>query len=93
MRGRPAQPERRGPAAEGGLSRRVIEQAAVLEGQTLTEYAVSNLVRSARETIQGSQVTELSRRDWKAFTALLQADAEPNEALKRAAKRHRKRRA
>lgn len=73
--------------------KQLIEQAAGLEGQTLTEFAVSNLVQSARETIRGSQVTELSRRDWKAFMTLLDTDAEPNDALKRAARRHRKRRA
>lgn len=70
----------------------LIEQAASELGQSVTEFAVSSLVRDAREVIQQSQQTRLSNRDRAIFLKLLdQADARPNKALKAAARRNKRR--
>jgi len=72
-----------------GELKRLIEQAAVKRGQSVSEYAVSTLVSNAHEVIRQDELTELSRRDRDRFIALLDdADAEPNEALKAAAQRY-----
>jgi uncharacterized protein (DUF1778 family) len=50
---------------------------------------VSTLVREARNVIQEDSVTHLTDRDRDLFIALLDdAEAEPNEALKAAAKQY-----
>jgi len=71
--------------------KRVIEEAAAQLGQSVSDFAVSALVRTARNVIQEGNVTDLSRRDRDVFVALLNnADANPAEALTRAAKRYRR---
>lgn len=70
----------------------LIERAASLQGQTLSQFAISILVQTARETIQQAAVTDLTVRDRNRFMKMLDAPAEPNTALKAAAKRYRARR-
>lgn len=75
----------------GSDLKRTIEQAAAELGQTVSEFAVSTLVRQAQEVIQESQRTRLLNHDRNRFLAALDdADAPPNEALKSAAKKYRK---
>jgi len=69
----------------------VIEQAAAISGQTVTDFAVSTLLREAREVIEHHHVTRLSDRDRDIFLALLDSDSEPNEALVRAAEEYKSR--
>ncbi len=72
--------------------KQVIEQAAGHLGQTVSEFAVSTLVRSAHEVIEQHDRTELSNRDRDIFLAMLDdADAEPNEALAAAAEKYKQR--
>ncbi len=73
-------------------NKKLIERAARSCGQTVTEYAVSTLMAEARETLHKSHTTELSQRDSELFLALLDSDAEPNEALERAADTYRRQR-
>lgn len=69
----------------------VIEEAAASLGQSVSDFAVSTLVRSARQVIQQSNVTELSRRDRDLFLAMLEnTGARPNRALRDAAARYKK---
>jgi uncharacterized protein (DUF1778 family) len=78
------------------LNRRVkevIERAAAVSGQSVSEFAVSTLYRTATEVLEKEQVTRLSNRDRDVFLALLDSDGKPNEALKRAARRYKNRRA
>ncbi len=70
----------------------VIERAAAVSGQSLSDFAVSALYRTAREVLEKEQVTRLSDRDRDVFLAVLNSDAKPGEALKRAAKRYKSRR-
>lgn len=68
----------------------VIEQAATLRGQSLSDFAVSTLVSSAHEVIQQSRVTELSNCDRDIFISVIDdADAHPNEALIDAAREYK----
>jgi len=69
----------------------VIEEAAATLGQSVSEFAVSTLVRQARTVIEQRNVTVLGDRDRDRFIALLDdADARPNPALLKAAKRYKK---
>jgi uncharacterized protein (DUF1778 family) len=71
----------------------LIEKAAAVSGQSVSDFAVSSMLRAAQETIQSAATTRLSLRDGEVFLRMLESDAEPNAALKRAAGRYRKRRA
>lgn len=68
-----------------------IERAASIQGQTLTSFASDVLLKAADEIIQKETVRTLSARDSQTFLALLSSDAEPNAALKAAAKRYKSR--
>ena len=69
----------------------VIEEAAATLGQSVSDFAVSTLVRQARTVIEQRNVTVLSNRDRDRFIALLDdAEARPNPALLKAAKRYKK---
>jgi uncharacterized protein (DUF1778 family) len=71
----------------------VIEEAAAAMGQTVSDFAVSTLVQAARQVVEQRQVTELTNRDRDLFLALLDdTSRRPNEALKEAAAKYRKRR-
>ncbi|TDI39849.1 MAG: DUF1778 domain-containing protein [Acidobacteria bacterium] len=68
-----------------------IERAAAQLGQSVSDFAVSTLVRAAREVIREHDVTELSDRDRDLFISLLEdADASANETLSAAADRYKK---
>ena len=71
----------------------VIERAAAVSGQSVSDFAVSALYRTAREVLEKEQTTRLSNRDRDIFLTALDSDAKPNEALKRAARRYKSRRA
>ena len=71
----------------------LIQRAASLKGQTVTEYVVSRLAEAARQDVREHEVTVLSDRDRDLFLAMLVSDAEPNEAMRRAANRYKERRA
>ncbi len=66
-----------------------IEQAARESGQSLTEFAISTLLRAAREIIQQSHAARLSNSDREIFLAMLDSDTEPNASLQQAAARYK----
>ena len=69
----------------------VIEQAAAHMGQTVSDFAVSTLVQSARSVIEEHDRTELTKRDRDIFVALLDdPKAKPNKALAAAARKYKK---
>lgn len=71
--------------------KQTIEVAAAEMGQSVSDFAVSTLVRTARKILQEQQVTRLSDRDRQHFLAMLDGEAsKPNDALIAAAKRYRK---
>jgi uncharacterized protein (DUF1778 family) len=69
----------------------VIEEAAATLGQSVSDFAVSSLIQTARSVLRQQSVTELTNRDRDLFVALLDnAEAKPNKALTDAAKRYKK---
>jgi uncharacterized protein (DUF1778 family) len=69
----------------------VIEEAAATLGRSVSDFAISTLVQQARTVIEHRNVTVLGHQDRERFIALLDnADAKPNPALVKAAKRYRK---
>ena len=70
--------------------KQIVEQAAGHLGQTVSEFAISTLVRTAHDVIEQHDRTELSSRDRAILLAMLNdADAEPNEALAAAAREYK----
>jgi len=68
-----------------------IAQAAAQLGQSVSDFAVSTLVQSARNVIQQHRVTKLSNRDRDIFIAMLDdADAKPNKTLAAAARKYKR---
>ncbi len=71
--------------------KQIIEEAAAALGQTVSEFAISTVVREARQVLHNVQITRLSNRDRDRFLeALDAADAKPNTALKDAVRRYGK---
>jgi len=68
----------------------LIEQAAAAKGQTVSDFAVSTLVRSAEEVLESLERRRLSDRDRERFLELLDRNDEPNPALKRAARDYKR---
>jgi len=68
-----------------------IEDAAVLSGQTVGDFAASTLADGARRVIWEHDITVLTAGDRDRFVALLeQSDAAPNKALTVAARHYKK---
>ena len=72
-------------------AKEAIMQAAHVTGKSLSEFAVSSLVRSAQEVLEKHQTLTFSNRDFDAFLEAIDANEEPNDALKRAAERYQQR--
>lgn len=66
----------------------IIEKAVVVSGQSLTDFATRSLLNAANEILEREYVTTLSNRDRDRLLAMLDADNEPNEALRQAAEVH-----
>lgn len=62
-----------------------MERAAAMTGQTLNSFVVSASIKQADEIVEKEEIRRLTNRDRDIFLALLDADDEPNEALKAAA--------
>ena len=68
-----------------------IEDAALVSGLTVTDFAINALANSADEVLEKQAHRKLSKRDSEIFLAMLDDDSEPNEALKKAAAEYKKR--
>ncbi|MDX2029629.1 MAG: DUF1778 domain-containing protein [Blastocatellia bacterium] len=66
----------------------LIERAAAITGQTLTDFAVSNLVYSAMATIERHERLVMTDRDRDRFLKALDRPAKPLPALAKAARLH-----
>ena len=66
--------------------KQAIEDAAAEMGQSVSDFAVSTLVQTARKILHDQQVTRLSDRDRQRFLDMLDDEgSEPNDALVKAA--------
>ncbi len=68
----------------------IIERAAIASGLTVTDFAISSLLQSANDVLEGLAERQLSDRDRDLFLAMLDENTEPNEALKKAARRYKR---
>lgn len=62
------------------------QEAANLEGRSLTDFIVASAVESARRVIRERELIDLSQRDRKAFVASLLNPPSPNRRLRNAAR-------
>ncbi len=71
--------------------KQTIEDTAAEMGQSVSDFAVSTLVQTARKILHDQQVTRLSDRDRQHFLSILDGETtKPNDALVSAAKRYTK---
>ena len=68
--------------------KKVIQHAADLKGLSLTDFVITSLDRSARETVREHEIMTLNNDDSIRVAKLLINPPKPNVALKRAIKRH-----
>jgi uncharacterized protein (DUF1778 family) len=75
----------------GGDLKKTIEDAAAEMGQSLSDFAISTLVQTARKILHDQQVTRLSERDRQLFVAMLDdKSSKPNDALVKSVRRYKK---
>jgi uncharacterized protein (DUF1778 family) len=71
--------------------KKTIEDAAAELGQSISDFAISTLVQTARKILHDQQVTRLSERDRQLFVAMLDDESsKPSNALVKAARRYKK---
>src|SRR6266852_4857787 len=66
----------------------LFKRAATLRGVTLTDFVVSSVHEAAVRTLEATHVIEFDHRDQQAFVDALLNPEQPNETLRRAARRH-----
>ena len=67
----------------------IITHAATLQGRSITDFVVTSAYDAAREAIKEHETIVLSKRDTEIFVEMLLNPPEPNEALKKASKKHK----
>jgi uncharacterized protein (DUF1778 family) len=70
-------------------AKEVIERAAIVLGQNITDFAIAAILKAANEVLEQHHQRQLSDRDRDLFLALLDADVEPNDALRGAFETHK----
>lgn len=69
----------------------MVEQAAALRGQSVSEFALATVADNAQRVVQQYHVTELSDRDRDLLLAVLDDEsAQPSDALVASAERYKK---
>ena len=76
-----------------GEQKESLLRASALQGLSLSEFMLMKSLEAADEVIHRHSVITLSPRDLERFASALDEDAAPNEALVRADKARRERRA
>ena len=71
-------------------TKELIQEAAMLRNQTVTQFVVSTLAESAGRVVAEYARAALSDRDRDLFLQLLDDAPPPNQALRNAAKSYRK---
>ena len=67
----------------------LIEQAAALEGRSVSEFVLAYVQPVAERTVQDRQILELSARDSARFIEILLNPPEPNARLRAAWQRYK----
>jgi uncharacterized protein (DUF1778 family) len=66
-----------------------IEQAASYSNKTISDFVLENIVPVAEKIIDEHTTIKVSDRDWNKLMSALENPPEPNQALKRAARRYK----
>lgn len=69
-------------------ARQLLDKAASYVHVSISEFVLSHALASAERVVQEHESITLEPKDFEAFLAALDTPAIPNEALKRAFKRH-----
>jgi len=72
-------------------TKRTLERAAAYEETSVSDFVLANAVVAAERVIDRHEKITLSARDWDAFYHALINPPQPNERLKKAARRYRER--
>jgi uncharacterized protein (DUF1778 family) len=67
----------------------VVERAAEIEGRSVSEFIADAAEKVAQETVERTTMIRLTVEDQRRIWEALINPPEPNEALRRAAQRHR----
>lgn len=70
--------------------KRIIQRAADLQGCTITDFVISTLDKSARETVREHELMKLNAEDSRIFAQALIDPPKPNAAMRRAFAAHSK---
>jgi uncharacterized protein (DUF1778 family) len=70
--------------------KRLFQQAADLQGVTLSDFLIQSLRQATVQTVQEHEVLRLSARDSLHFTKALLAPPKPSARLRAAARRYRR---
>jgi uncharacterized protein (DUF1778 family) len=68
----------------------LLEQAAAVQGQDLTSFALGVLLRQASDVLEGHRARTATEDGMRAILKLLEHPPAPNAALRKAARRHAK---
>jgi uncharacterized protein (DUF1778 family) len=68
--------------------KQLIEQAAELEGRSITDFIVASTQAAARRVIQERELLKLGARDREVFVQALMNPPKPNEKLRQAVRRY-----
>ena len=71
------------------ISKALWQQAAELQGISLTDFVVATMTESAMKVIKAHQSMKLNREDTEAFVEAILNPTEPNEAMLAAAAEHK----
>jgi uncharacterized protein (DUF1778 family) len=66
----------------------LFQEAASMQGRSLTDFVVNSALEAARRTVRQNELVELSRRDRIAFVEALLNPPQPNDRLQKAMRRH-----
>lgn len=72
-------------------TKRKLERAAAYEETTVSDFVLTNAVAAAERVIDSHEKIVLSAQDWDVFHDALLNPPEPNERLRKAARRYRER--
>jgi len=67
----------------------LFQEAATIQGRSLTDFVVNSAVEAAKRTVRQNELVELTQRDRIAFVEALLNPPPPNDRLQRAIDRHR----
>jgi len=66
----------------------MLQRAASIRGQSLTDFVVASATDAARRVIRESEILELSERDQRGFAEALLNPPDASDRLKRAAREY-----